>query len=144
MPIQDRHEFEVEGRRYRTGKLAARAQFHVIRRLGPIAGPILKMVMAGKRPDATSINPQDILDFVEAFSAMEDEQVDYVLDHCLAVVNVSQGEGWPSIMSSDGKTLIFKDIGFHEQAAIVGNVIWFNYAEVFQKAQATLKGAVAR
>lgn len=137
-------EFEVDGKTFRTGKLNARDQFHVSRRLGPVIGPVLKMAMSGRNPLTDGINPQDLMDFVDAFALMDDEQVDYILDHCLAVVAIKQGEGWPAIMSSDGKNLMFEDLEFYEQSVIVGNVIWFNFEKLFQKAQATLNGAGAR
>ena len=69
------NEFEVDGHIYRSKKMAARTQFHVMRRMAPILAP-LQAVASG---DMTG----SLVALAEAIGGLSDEASDYVLDHCL-------------------------------------------------------------
>lgn len=127
-------EFEVAGQAYRSGKIAARTQFHVIRRLAPMTDAMFGLM------GADGVNPERVSAFARAIGELDDAAVDYVLDQCLAVVERRQGQGWAKIMASDGKTLMFQDVDMVVQIDILRHVLIDNYTALFQKALATWKG----
>ncbi|WP_144156557.1 phage tail assembly chaperone [Paraburkholderia sp. BCC1885] len=94
---------EVNGQSYRIGKMPAREQFHVVRRLGPaIMGFLASGVKGGSV--AGAIGP-----IIDHLSKMSDEDSDYVLDHCLSVVHRAQGNDWVKVRAPNG-ALMFNDI----------------------------------
>lgn len=90
-------EFEVGGQKYRAGKMDARKQFHVARRI------------------AGSIGSGDIQSALMAVSGQSDEVFDYVIDACLSVVERNDTSGsWSRVLSApnqDGyRMIMFEDI----------------------------------
>jgi hypothetical protein len=117
-------EVEIDGSKYRIGKLDAKKQFHLARRLLPLLGQVGK---SAKELPASDINPDsnqtveekdksvgDVLNIVagpiaEAIAKIPDDEADYIIDTCLAVVYREQGNGWPPVVSKGGR-IMFEDI----------------------------------
>ncbi len=78
--------------------------------------------------------------FAQGFADLTDEQVDYVMDHCLSVVQRKQGEAWGDFTTPDGKAVMFQDVDLTGQVQIIANVLRDNYDPLFQKALAILNG----
>ncbi len=119
------NEFEVDGHTYRSKKMAARTQFHVMRRMAPILAP-LQAVASGDMNGS-------LVALAEAIGSLSDEASDYVLDRCLEVVERKQGEaGWAKV-KLDGGPSMFADIDLMALLQIAANVLRDNYAALFQK-----------
>lgn len=127
-------EFEVAGQTYRSGKMNARTQWHVLRRAAPIVGPIQSLASGAPSGEAFAI-------MAKAIASLSDEEADYILDECLAVVERQQGPtAWAKIKMSSGPGLMFDDIDMMAMLAIASHVMRDNYAAVFQGGLATLRG----
>lgn len=109
-------EFQVGDHTYVAGKMNAKQQFHVARRILP--------VLAGAGKDG------DVMDKIRgaayALSEASDADADYVIDHCLAVVKrkMENGKGYTQIISAG--RLMFEDMTMLEMLQIAGEVLVFN------------------
>lgn len=119
------NEFEVDGQVYRSKKMNARTQFHVMRRMAPILAP-LQAVASGDMSGS-------LVALAEAIGSLSDEASDYVLDRCLEVVERKQGEGGWAKVKLDGGPAMFADIDLMALLQIAANVLRDNYAALFQK-----------
>jgi hypothetical protein len=109
--------FTIDGFTYRAGPMDTRVQLHVVRRITPLMTAVPDMLKDG-------VNLMDaIMPFAEALSAMEDKDVDYVLDHCLAIIERKQAgdRPWAKIWSSGG--IMFEDITILAQLKLAARVI---------------------
>jgi hypothetical protein len=110
----DGRTVEIKGNEYAIGKLGARDQFHVARRISPIIIELRK---------------DDMASLLLALSRMSDEDTNYVLDRCLAVCRRKNvGGGWDSLMAVQGNKFIpaFSDIDGRTELELAGNVIEAN------------------
>lgn len=121
-------ELPIGERTYRTGKLNAFKQLHVARRVAPVMmslGKTLELVLgatpAKKANDAeaeglASVQPEDttkadanamvaMLPLAEALAAMKEEDVDYVINACLAVCELKQGDAWQRVQAGNGRLM---------------------------------------
>lgn len=129
------HQVEINGAQYRIGKMNARQQFHVMRRLAPIMAS-LGPLAAGGLDDAGALAPM-----AAVVAGLSDEDVDYVLDACLLVCQRQQGDGWAAIRVPNGKTTLsmFADIDMAAELRLAAEAIKENLGDFF----APLLGAVA-
>jgi hypothetical protein len=116
-------EFEVTGNQYRSRKMTAFQQFHVARKLGPIfakIGPSAQAVVAN--PDTTMV---DLLaPIIDALAAMPEDDCNYILHHCLAMVQRFQGgSAWANVWSEPAKRMIFEDIDLAAMVQITLEVL---------------------
>ncbi|GBU18024.1 MULTISPECIES: phage tail assembly chaperone [Methylobacterium] len=126
-------EFEVDGQTYRSGRMNARTQFHVLRRMAPILGPLQSLAANQGGANALPV-------FADAIGGLSDEATDYILDHCLAVVERKQGEAWARIKPPNVGALMFQDIDLMAMLQIAAHVLRDNYSELFQRGLAGLSG----
>lgn len=148
-------EFSVNGRQYRSGMMPARTQFHVMRRMAPILPTMQSAIMASMRVkmaqdagepitgDAQEAAVSAGLDFIAAIGTLSDENANYILDNCLAVVEVQQGEfsgKWSKLRGSGGSMF---DLDMMSELEIVKEVVQDNYGPFFQGVAARLSNAVA-
>jgi hypothetical protein len=138
MPV----EFSIGDTLYRTKtKLNARQQFHVARRLAPLIsqlatfGPMIAQALSGDAsPEATEAL---IMPLTRALSGMSDQDCDYVLDACLAVVQRGQGGNgagpalFADIWSPRAGKLMFEDIQLPEMLQIAAEVLRENLTGFF-------------
>lgn len=110
---------EVGGHKYRIGRIDARKQFHVARRLAPLLAGMtgLQNKSAGF---SAFLGP-----LTESLSGISDEDVDYVLDVCLGVCQRIESNGHPApVMTRSG--LMFDDIDMGQMVQLAIKVIQEN------------------
>lgn len=133
------NQFEVNGQTYRSSKMNARTQFHVLRRVAPA---VAQLTAFSTGEGGAAALPA----LVDAISKLSDEATDYVLDQCLAVVERRQGEagGWqkvlPAGLSIAQGRLQFADIDMMAMLQIVSYVLRDNYQALFSGGLAALSG----
>jgi len=100
-------EFEVNGIRYKGGKLNAMTQLHVSQRLAPLIASLTEVLQDGSL-DAKKISAV----LIESVSKLSDANSEYVIYTCLNVVTRDQGgdRGYSPVLASDRKTIMFPDI----------------------------------
>ena len=128
-------QIEINGAQYRVGKMDARRQFHVMRRLAPLLST-LGPVAAGGLDDPAALAPM-----AAVLAGLSDEDVDYVLDTCLAVCQRQQGDAWAAIRVPNGKASLsmFADIDMAAELRLTAEAIKGNLGDFF----APLLGAAA-
>lgn len=115
---------QVAGHDYQVGKLNALQQFHVTRRLGPtllILGISMDMLRQGMKVELSDLVAH-AGPVVEFLSKMSDEDSEYVIFTCLAVVKRKQGEAWADVLAG-GKQLMFADMDFAVMIRLVVAVL---------------------
>lgn len=116
-------DFTVGGNNYRSDKMDAFTQFHVVRRLAPIFSS-LKDAFSG------AAESMDILDSIaSAISGMSDSDSEYVLKACLDVVKRQQGQAW-AVLRAGGR-MMFTDIDLPIMLQITTHILQENIAPFF-------------
>lgn len=114
-------DFEIDGIKYRTGKMDAFDQFHVARKLAPVIGSIGN-ISALASGDASAIIP-----LTGAISSLPEEDCNIILQKCLSVVSRGTespaGTSWAPVWSTSAKRLMFDDIDMIAMVQIAGRVI---------------------
>ncbi len=135
-------EFQIGGSLYRTkGKIDARQQFHIARRLAPLVGqivslgPLLQTALSGPAIDPSAVEAL-IVPFSTALAKIPDEDCDYVLDRCLSVVQAqrTQPNGavvWADVWSGRVGRMMFEDITLPQMMQIAAEVLQENLAGFF-------------
>jgi hypothetical protein len=134
-------ELEIGGRTYRTGKLNAFKQLHVARRVAPVMmsiGKTLEVVLGSIEkqkpvegdgeppvPSKEDLKVEDaramvaMLPLAQSMAAMKEEDVDYVLNACLSVCDLKQGDGWQRVQATNGRLMFdFIDLPVMMELAI--------------------------
>lgn len=139
-------EFTHGQNTYRAGKLPAMTQLHVVRRLAPFLSALMGALPGGQaqtllkaakegdetngKAEAAQLGLAAIGPLLDAVAAMPDEQVDYVINACLSVVERRQSAGgWAPVMSSGG--LMFEDLGMVDLLGIARHVLSRDLAGFF-------------
>ena len=106
-------EFTIGEHTYRAGRLDARTQFHVVRRLGPVLADL-----------TTASTGNVIANIAVAVGKLKDEDADYVIDKSLRVVTRAQdnGRGWAAVSNPTGG-LMFDDIDMPVMLQLVWKVL---------------------
>jgi hypothetical protein len=114
-------------------------QFHVLRRLAPIVGPLQTLADAADAEDAGHVTA--FKEFAEAIGSLSDEATNYVLDKILRTVEMQQSPTvWARIKPDGVLGLMFKEIDMIAMLMIASHVIRENYAAVFQNGLASSNG----
>jgi len=132
-------EFTIGDVNYRTRhKMDARQQFHVARRIAPLisqiaaVGPALAVALSANNPQAMEALAEPI---AKALASMSDEECDYVLDRCLALVQrQSGGNGaslWTDVWNARAGRMQFDDIQLPEMIQIATEVLRENLMGFF-------------
>ncbi len=112
------NDFQIGEHTYRAGRLDARTQFHVVRRLAPVVSA-LGIVL----PLLNAASPIAVMEpLLKAIGEMKDEDADYVLSKCLAVVQRVTPEGIFAVRGGHGR-LNYDDISMPEMVTIAWHVI---------------------
>ena len=153
-------EVPIDGNVYQVGRMPPLKQFHVSRKLAPLAFAfgaglisnenITSALTKGTNAPAVESDPpaEDTLkdvagkDILTAFepvtmvlSQMRDEDVDYVFKTCLAYVKRQQGAaGWAAVQSPNG-LMMFEDIDMNVMMKLTIAVIKENKLANFITAQ---------
>lgn len=141
-------EFKHGPHTYRAGKLPAMTQLHVTRRLAPFLsslmgampkGEVAAMLKGnkeegskaeGSKTDVAALGVAAMGPLLDAVGSMPDEQVEYVINACLSVVERKQATGGWAPAMSDGQ-LQFEDIDMTGLLAITRNVLQRDLAGFF-------------
>jgi hypothetical protein len=121
---------EVGGFSYRVGRIDARKQFHVARRLAPLLAGLSDSAFKGEGV-ARFLGP-----LTDALSRMSDEDVDYVLDVCLSVCHRIQPNGPAAPIMARGGGMMFQDIDMSQMIQLTVKVIQENMQGFFPAAAA--------
>ena len=78
-------EFESSGNFYRTDKINAREQLHLLRALGPLFAPMARASMMDVGVDEVTRRMSLMISFFEAFSKMEEKDVNGLVNRCFMV-----------------------------------------------------------
>lgn len=109
-------EFEVNGVKYRCGRLNAFEQLHVFRKLAPVIGAAgsLVDVLKPKAGGALDVRIDDMMPLITAIAEMPETDLDTVIRKCLSVVERAQdtavGTGWAKVWSASAERVMFDDI----------------------------------
>ncbi len=96
-------EFEFGGKTYLIGKLNCEDQFHVLRRVMPLISPILLSLKQAQAGIAVSKIAMMMV-MSDDMAKIPDEQLNYVIHKCLAVVEV-QTDGKPLKLIVNGRSM---------------------------------------
>lgn len=119
------NEFEVAGHQYRSGRMNAFEQSHIIRRLSPLASAFSGVVSAIKDDPSRAFEP-----LASAFASMSDADVEYIQVRALSVVQRQQGDRWAPVFVQRGG-IAFDDIDALAMNQIVFEVLRDNLAPFF-------------
>lgn len=118
-------DITINDKNYRIGRLDARRQFHVVRRLAPIIGGLTDLERCKDDPLA-ALEP-----LADAIASMRDQDADYVLNTCLAAVERRQPTGgWAKLMTTGGD-LMFQDLDMAAMLRLVWAVLQENLQGFF-------------
>lgn len=131
-------EFELDGITYRVGKLDARAQFHIVRRLAPVLGELAPSMQGGK----SGIDALPAI--ASAIAKLSDTDADYCIFGLLKVVSRKQpqGLGWGPV--STGELLMYDDIDMTKMLKLAWQSVSFNMSGFFAAMPSALKDATQK
>lgn len=118
-------EFQIGDHSYRARKLNTFQQMHVLRRIGPLIGPVFGSEGGGEA--------QRVAAFLGALGKMTDDDCDFVIKTCAGVVQRLQGGNgsavWADIFNPRGNIFMFEDIdNLNAMLNIAGFVLQDNLA----------------
>lgn len=131
-------ELELDGHTYRVGKLDARAQFHIVRRLAPVLGELAPALQGGKG-GLDALPP-----IATAVAKLSDADADYCIFGLLKVVNRKQpnGLGWGPVATEN--LLMYDDIGMTQMLKLAWEALTFNMSGFFAALPSDLKEAAQK
>ena len=145
-------EETINGISYRIGRLNAKQQFNVLRRLGPVfaaAKPAAQLWLSqaddeGAKPLDRAALVDNIFDAVgplaSALGSLTDETSDYVIGTCLGVVTMNrQGSVWAPVANRSGQ-LMFDDMDLATMLRLVMLVLQENLSNFFLTANGSSPG----
>ena len=128
------NEVEIEGQTYKINSMNVFTQFHVARRLSTLAPAILNHLQT---PVEDRNNLVLFYAMTDAFSTIAEDDANYVLTHCMAVVFRKQENGWAKIQTDGG--IMFVDITLPVMLKIVWEVLLKDIASFFPTAPSVLE-----
>lgn len=130
------HEVVIDEKTYYIGKLDAKTQFHVTRRIGPLLaevgvhwGRIKTIAQQDSVSDETWMSVLPTL--AERLAKLPDETVDYVLDACLSQVKRREEKGAVSVWVAG--RIAFEDIELNIMLRLVAEVLRVNLRSFFKE-----------
>ncbi len=115
-------EFEIDGVKYKAGRIPAMTQFHLLRRLSPV----IAILFSNRDPETGIFDPaKSAAALAEAIAKMSDEDTEYVFGSCLSVVQRERegGTGYVSIWNTSAKAPQFDDINIITMIKIVSEIV---------------------
>lgn len=126
----------IDGTTYRIGRMNAKAQFNVVRRLAPVvaaAGPVLQSWIKSESTGAQMELDEIFGAFgplATALGELPDEASDYVIGRCLSVCHKQSGSSWPAVATAHGD-LMFDDMSMATMLKLVLAVLQENLTDFF-------------
>lgn len=130
-------EFETGGHTYRTDKMNAREQLHLLRGLGPLFGPMVQLALVDAGDTSAAARQLAFMvPFFEAFAKMEEHEVNVLVNKCLAVTRRREGangtQTWgPPLFSVSAGRDQYADIDLTSLMTICWQVIQDNLGGFF-------------
>ena len=122
-------EVEITGQQYLIGKLNARQQLQVVKRLAPILQGLLPIWAMIQQQDGTgSVNPSELgmhaaVVISNTISALSDQDTNFILDMCLSTVKFRSPAGnWAPLLAANGSGLVMLDAA--EDLATQMRLLW--------------------
>jgi len=135
-------EFELAGKKYKVGKIDARLQFHIVRRLAPVLSELAPALRAKKDGDGDGI--QALVPLAGAIAKLSDEDADYCIFGLLKAVYRDQGQGLGSGPVSTGTSLMYDDITMPIMLQLAWKSLSFNMSGFFDALPSDLKEAAQK
>lgn len=130
-------EIQINEKKYRTGRMDARRQFHVVRRLAPILSGLTDLKKMMGEPLA-ALGP-----LADAVASMSDQDADYVINSCLSCVERQQSAGgWAKVMVDDA--LMFQDLDMAAMLRLTWAVLQENLQGFFDALPSGLSAALRK
>lgn len=131
-------EFDLDGHSYRVGKIDARAQFHIVRRLAPVIGELAPAPQGGKG------GIEALPAIAGAVANLTDADADYCIFGLLRVVSRKQpnGLGWGPVAT--GELLMYDDITMPQMMKLAWEALSFNMSGFFAAMPSALKEAIQK
>ncbi len=122
---------EIDGKEYKAGRLTSRQQLHVVRRIAPIVGKLVKVSVGMTEEKLKALPDEVVLDtvfrpIVEALSEMTEKDVDYVVDLCLGACSRREGDQWAPVLHPENKRMMYDDIELPQMLQLCAMVIQGN------------------
>ena len=96
-------EIEINGRKYRIGRIAAMRQLYIMKRIAPPMVSVLGVATIKSVAEGDEVDVLGLIDrmepFLMAIQRLPDADMEYVTDNCLAVVDraVENDRGWQKV-----------------------------------------------
>lgn len=119
-------EIEISGHTYRLGRIDARSQFHIVRRLAPVIGEIAP-ALQGEGKGGMEALPV----LASAVAKLSDADADYVVFGLLKVVARKQGQGLGWAPVSTGTQMMYDDITLPDMLRLAYEVFVMNMSSFF-------------
>jgi hypothetical protein len=143
------NDFELGGRKFKIGKLNTFKQFHIVRRIAPILGsmmPIMVQLQKDQKKNTQLSEEEKFEQNVALFtpilgglSKLSDEDSEFVLLGLLSCVETQIGAGWTKV--STDNMLMVQDLDLPQIIQIGGRVFAANFANFFASLPAAAPGA---
>lgn len=122
-------QMTINGHNYDIGKLNAKQQFHVVRRLSPLLSKATDILQSAQKLSATATpTDEESLQVLgsagEALAALPEQDVDYIIGACLSLARRQSqgGTGWCPLTTAGGD-LMFNDMPMPEMMQLVFAVL---------------------
>lgn len=120
---------------YHFGRMDARTQFHVTRRIAPLLSTLGQA--AGVLGQLSAMGPEAMLAIMgplaERMASMPEQDLDYVINKALAVTSRQQGEHLVPVMADSG-VILFADITGEQLMALTSRCLQENLGNFFDLA----------
>jgi hypothetical protein len=113
-------EFQIKDISFKTRPMDLFKQIQVLRRIGPFV-PDMIITYRAMEKGATPIDAAIVMgpDILKVFSAMKDEDVQYIVQNCLEIVQFNKGgEIWNPLMTSGRLNSLDVDL------FLTGQIVW--------------------
>ena len=121
-------EVTIKGQTYLCGKLNARQQLHIVKRLAPVLQGLLPIWAMIQQSEAGDISPNDLgmhaaVAISNTIGQLSDEASDYVLDLCLSAVRFKSPQGtWAPLRVQNGSGQVMIDAA--DDLAVQMRLLW--------------------
>lgn len=133
-------DFEINGKKFKSRKLDATKQFHIVRRVTPILGDMVPAIqkLVKEKGDLENLTEDQkfekivpvVMPVVLGLSKLSDQDSEYVLFGLLAAIEMEQaGGGWAPICQ--GTMIMFQDLDLPVLLRIAAQAFSYNLSGFF-------------
>lgn len=121
-------DLEIKGHTYRVGKLSALSQLHVSRKVAPLLPPLVALweqALKAEKPLQESLTEVAELSvpLLDGLSKLPDEQIEYVISECMAVVMRRDGNAAFPVWGANARAPMYDDIDMAVMLQLTARVI---------------------